>query len=272
MRNGTGSGSIRHVTKTDAETIRQTRAGLASLRGGLRRGAGRVTTGGGTPVGRWDRVCLQVRPGGKALRSDAERRPGRRAGGAEPTGRKRSSARSAFRARRSEHGVSLARWQDGERRQPDPASPFSSGDILAPERAQRRQYETQNGAVIPGGGRTGCGRGRADEDLGHDPVRQARSAARDRGRRQDQPHDGGRQVHVHVVQADGDRGFQEQWTQCSRFLRPLDRNKHGGRGVHVTTMDSGDKIFVKFQGGGTVKDGALQTDSGTWSYRAAPAS
>ena len=43
-------------------------------------------------------------------------------------------------------------------------------------------------------------------------------------------------------------------------------NKYSGRGVHVTTMDSGDKIFVKFQGGGTVKDGALQTDSGTWSY------
>jgi hypothetical protein len=43
-------------------------------------------------------------------------------------------------------------------------------------------------------------------------------------------------------------------------------NKYSGRGVHVTTMDSGDKIFVKFQGGGTVKEGALQTDSGTWSY------
>jgi hypothetical protein len=43
-------------------------------------------------------------------------------------------------------------------------------------------------------------------------------------------------------------------------------NKYSGHGVHVSTMDNGDKIYVKFQGGGTLKDGALQTDSGTWSY------
>lgn len=44
-------------------------------------------------------------------------------------------------------------------------------------------------------------------------------------------------------------------------------SKYSGHGIHVSTMDNGDKIFVKFQGGGTVsKDGALQTDSGTWSY------
>ena len=43
-------------------------------------------------------------------------------------------------------------------------------------------------------------------------------------------------------------------------------NKTSGNGIHVSTMDNGDKMFVKFQGIGMVKDGALQTDSGTWSY------
>ena len=43
-------------------------------------------------------------------------------------------------------------------------------------------------------------------------------------------------------------------------------SKYSGHGVHVSTMDNGDKIYVKFQGGGTLKDGALQADSGTWSY------
>ena len=40
---------------------------------------------------------------------------------------------------------------------------------------------------------------------------------------------------------------------------------YSGRGVHVSTMDSGDKIVVKFQGGGTITDGKL-ADKGTWSY------
>ena len=43
-------------------------------------------------------------------------------------------------------------------------------------------------------------------------------------------------------------------------------NKSSGHGIHVSTMDNGDKIYVKFQGSSTLKDGALQTDSGTWSY------
>lgn len=43
-------------------------------------------------------------------------------------------------------------------------------------------------------------------------------------------------------------------------------NKSSGHGVHVSTLESGDKIYVKFQGSSTLKDGALQTDSGTWSY------
>jgi hypothetical protein len=43
-------------------------------------------------------------------------------------------------------------------------------------------------------------------------------------------------------------------------------DKYSGRGVHVSTMDSGDKIVVKFQGGGAIKDGKLTADKGTWSY------
>lgn len=41
---------------------------------------------------------------------------------------------------------------------------------------------------------------------------------------------------------------------------------YSGRGMHVSTMDSGDKIVVKFQGGGTIKDGKLTADKGTWTY------
>jgi hypothetical protein len=37
-------------------------------------------------------------------------------------------------------------------------------------------------------------------------------------------------------------------------------------GVHVTTMESGDKLFVAYQGTGTTKDGVLQNGKGTWSY------
>jgi hypothetical protein len=43
-------------------------------------------------------------------------------------------------------------------------------------------------------------------------------------------------------------------------------NTSNGHGVHVSTLDSGDKIYVKFQGSGMLKDGAPQTESGTWSY------
>ncbi len=43
-------------------------------------------------------------------------------------------------------------------------------------------------------------------------------------------------------------------------------DKSTSHGVHVSTMDNGDKIHVRFQGSGTSKDGATQTDSGKWSY------
>src|SRR5262245_46127800 len=42
--------------------------------------------------------------------------------------------------------------------------------------------------------------------------------------------------------------------------------KYSGHGTHVSTMDNGDKIFVKFQGGGTLKDNKLVSDAGSWSY------
>lgn len=36
--------------------------------------------------------------------------------------------------------------------------------------------------------------------------------------------------------------------------------------MHVTTMESGDKYFVSYQGIRTMKYGALQTAKGTWLY------
>ncbi len=52
----------------------------------------------------------------------------------------------------------------------------------------------------------------------------------------------------------------------SVFSSDATGNKFTGHGTHVSTMDNGDKIYVRFQGGGTSKDGATQTDSGKWSY------
>lgn len=43
-------------------------------------------------------------------------------------------------------------------------------------------------------------------------------------------------------------------------------NRVRARGVHVTTMESGDKYFVAFQGNGTLKDGVLQSEKGTWNF------
>ena len=43
-------------------------------------------------------------------------------------------------------------------------------------------------------------------------------------------------------------------------------DKSVSHGVHVSTMDNGDKIYVKFQGNGTSKVGATQTDVGKWTY------
>jgi hypothetical protein len=37
-------------------------------------------------------------------------------------------------------------------------------------------------------------------------------------------------------------------------------------GFHVSTMDSGDKFFVWYQGTATMKDGALVSQKGTWGF------
>jgi hypothetical protein len=37
-------------------------------------------------------------------------------------------------------------------------------------------------------------------------------------------------------------------------------------GFHVSTMDSGDKFFVWYQGTATTKDGALVSQKGTWGF------
>ncbi len=38
------------------------------------------------------------------------------------------------------------------------------------------------------------------------------------------------------------------------------------RGFHVSTMESGDKFFVWFQGSGTTKDGKLEGQKGNWGF------
>jgi hypothetical protein len=52
----------------------------------------------------------------------------------------------------------------------------------------------------------------------------------------------------------------------SVFTADTTGDKFSGHGIHVSTMDNGDKIYVRFQGGGSTKDGVTQVDSGTWSY------
>lgn len=37
-------------------------------------------------------------------------------------------------------------------------------------------------------------------------------------------------------------------------------------GIDVSTMDSGDKFFVRYHGTGTTKDGAFVSSKGTWEY------
>jgi hypothetical protein len=39
-----------------------------------------------------------------------------------------------------------------------------------------------------------------------------------------------------------------------------------GSGYHVSNMSNGDKIYVRFQGNDTMKDGKPDTTEGTWSY------
>jgi hypothetical protein len=47
----------------------------------------------------------------------------------------------------------------------------------------------------------------------------------------------------------------------------INGGKSSGGGAHWSTMASGDKIFVRFQGKSTYdKEGKMQTSRGTWSY------
>lgn len=43
-------------------------------------------------------------------------------------------------------------------------------------------------------------------------------------------------------------------------------NRLRAHGVHVTTMQSGDKYFVSYQGTGVLKEGVMQSGKGTWMY------
>jgi hypothetical protein len=43
-------------------------------------------------------------------------------------------------------------------------------------------------------------------------------------------------------------------------------NSARARGFHVSTVDSGDKYFVWYQGTATTKDGALVDQKGTWGF------
>ena len=43
-------------------------------------------------------------------------------------------------------------------------------------------------------------------------------------------------------------------------------NTARARGFHVSTMDSGDKFFVWYQGTATTKDGALVSQKGNWGF------
>jgi hypothetical protein len=52
----------------------------------------------------------------------------------------------------------------------------------------------------------------------------------------------------------------------STATNDISGNTAHARGVHVSTMDSGDKYFVSYQGTATTKDGALVGSKGTWSF------
>ena len=52
----------------------------------------------------------------------------------------------------------------------------------------------------------------------------------------------------------------------STGTRDISSNNIRAHGMHVTTMESGDKYFVSYQGTGTSKDGTLQGAKGTWMY------
>ena len=50
------------------------------------------------------------------------------------------------------------------------------------------------------------------------------------------------------------------------FVVDAHGNKATGRGYDVSTSASGEKVYVRFQGATTLKDGAPVTDNGKWSF------
>jgi hypothetical protein len=43
-------------------------------------------------------------------------------------------------------------------------------------------------------------------------------------------------------------------------------NSYRANGTHISTMDNGDKVFVRYQGTGTLKDGKTVAAEGKWQY------
>ncbi len=63
-----------------------------------------------------------------------------------------------------------------------------------------------------------------------------------------------------------DIGSDKTKDGVSTETRDISGNNIRAHGMHVTTMESGDKYFVSYQGTGTSKDGTLQGAKGTWMY------
>ena len=60
----------------------------------------------------------------------------------------------------------------------------------------------------------------------------------------------------------GDKAKESQATESVE----ISGNKSRMHGVHVVTMESGDKAYLTYQGSGTSKDGKPVEAKGTWSF------
>ena len=60
-------------------------------------------------------------------------------------------------------------------------------------------------------------------------------------------------------------GAQTKEDEGTNFAE-VSGNSGSDRGYVVVTMSSGDKSFVRYQGKSVLKDGALQTYDGTWTF------
>lgn len=91
-------------------------------------------------------------------------------------------------------------------------------------------------------------------------------------------------MHVVSVGDRPDHSFGVSQSKCTGWTKPLeigsDKSKEGVstetadisgktskiRGVHVETMESGDKFYVWYSGTATSKEGAPPTAKGTWGF------